>query len=374
MNSTKLNSINDIKNDKINSSLIKVQALQKEYDVTLQQYQEAGQNYISSLQSNDNNPCNMYQKDSTGISKECYEKIWADQGCNNTESINTPEPDTEWYKPWTLDNLVKYFYSIATNTYINHNICYTNSDEQTTNTAPVYPNNSVFSALKGRAWWGTQGLSEGTVNTQEECENMCANSTECSGATFNPVKRYCWTRTGDLGLSPGIDSDYALITQQKASLSIMKYLNQRLLDINNQITDEVNNINPQVTQLYDEKNKKQKELNLYYTKLLQQKIELDKQLQEYYSIEEEENNQSITINQENISFRFWVLIACLVVLITIQRIVGAKFNPLPQIIWFFIFILLTILSFTLSTPAGFLVWGVLLVWIILMKTGYLPSP
>jgi hypothetical protein len=288
MNSTNLNSINVIQNDKINSSLIKVQALQKEYDVTLQQYQEAGQNYISTLSAQSND--------------------------------------------------------------------------------------IVFSALKGRTWWGTNGLSEGIVNTQEECENMCANSPECSGATFNPVKRYCWTRTGDMGLSPGINSDYALITQQKASLSIMKYLNQRLLDINKQISDEVTNINPEVNQIFDEKNQKQKELNLYYTKLLQQKIELDKQLQEYNSIEEEENNQYITINQENISFRFWFLIAGLVVLITIQRIVGAKFNPLPQIIWFLIFILLIILTYSLSTPAGFLVWGVLLVSIILMKTGYLPSP
>ena len=36
--------------DKIKSALIKVQALKEEYEVTLQQYREAGQNFITILQ------------------------------------------------------------------------------------------------------------------------------------------------------------------------------------------------------------------------------------------------------------------------------------------------------------------------------------
>ena len=50
-----MSSIKEIQNDKINSALIKLETLQKEYEVTLQQYQEAGKNYITALQSNDNN-------------------------------------------------------------------------------------------------------------------------------------------------------------------------------------------------------------------------------------------------------------------------------------------------------------------------------
>ena len=41
----------EIQNDKMKSALIKVEALQKEYEVILQQYQEAGKNYINSLQT-----------------------------------------------------------------------------------------------------------------------------------------------------------------------------------------------------------------------------------------------------------------------------------------------------------------------------------
>lgn len=280
-----MNSINEIQTDKINATLIKIETLQKEYEVTLQQYQEAVNNYIVSLQ-------------------------------NNTDT-------------------------------------------------------NKFAALKGRTWWGTEKLTEGTVETQEECENMCATSSECSGATFNPVKRYCWTRKGDGTLSVGTDDDYALITQQKSNLSTMKYLNERLLELNEQINNELSNISPEIEEQNNAKNTTQEQLNLSYQSLLEQKLEMDKQLQEYYSIDENENNQSLYVNQQNVSLRFWALVTSIIVLITINKIVGKNNPPIFATIWFFIIILLIVLTYSLSTPAGFLMWSILISIIVLIKTGNL---
>jgi hypothetical protein len=366
-----MSSINEMQNDKIKSTLMKVETLQKEYEVTLQQYQEAGKTYISSLQTASSNPCANYQKDSTGISQACYDQIWSEQGCTGpTQDVNS-----EYLKSLTIDELVNDSYLWATLTDdTRRKGCYGDSTNYTTNTSPVYPNTTVFTALKGRTWWGTGGLSEGRVNSQEECENMCANSSQCSGAVFNPVKRYCWTRTGESGITAGRDDDYALITQQKAALSVMKYLNERLLDLNNQIKDSLQSINPEVREQYEEKNQKQQELNSSYNQLLEQKIELDKQLQEYYSVEQEESNQAIYVNQQNVSFRFWVLITCLVLLITIKRMFGTESVPISMTIWLLIIIVLIILTYSLSTPAGFIMWFILIFSIVLMKTGNLPSP
>ena len=272
---------NEIQNDKINSTLIKVEALQKEYEVTLQQYQEAGQNYITELQPETSNPCSIYQNNSTNISQACFDKIWADQGCL------VPSPG--WAKNQTLDYLVKDSFQWASiDDKFHRKICYGDSTNYTKNTSPVYPNKIKFTALKGRTWWGQSGLSEGPITTQKECENMCVNSDKCSGATFNPVKKYCWTRTGDSSLTVGRDDDYALITQQKAAMSVMKQLNQKLLDLNQEINSELKIINPEVEQQYKEKNQKQLKLSLSYNQLLEQKVEIDKQLQEYYSIHQEE--------------------------------------------------------------------------------------
>ena len=374
--------MNSLKNEKINSTLIKVEALQQEYEVTLQKYQEAGKNYIAALQYGTLNPCANYTKDSTGISQTCYNQIWKDQGC-------TTKPDWAygWAQGQTLEHLAYDTFKWATLTDDNHRKgCYGNSTNYSTKTSPVYPdtsdtstnknnnnNTSYFSALKGRSWWGTAPLSEGGASTQEECETMCANSDKCSGATFNPVKRYCWTRTGDGSITTGEDDDYALISHQQEALSVMKVLNNKLLDLNNQISSELSNINPEVKQQDVDKNVKQQQLNISYQKLLNQKIEIDEQLQEYYSINQDEINQSSYTNSQNVSLRFWVLITCLVLLVTIKQFVGSGSPPFSITIWLFIIIVLIILTYTLNTPTGFMMWFLLIVAIILMKTGTIPS-
>ena len=293
-----MSSINEIQNDKIKSTMIKVETLQKEYEVTLQQYQEAGKNYINSLHS---------------------------------------------------------------------------SISSSTNTTSTYPNKSVFTALKGRTWWGTSKLSEGTVSTQQECENMCANSDKCSGATFNPVKRYCWTRTGDSDITLGIDTDYALITKQKATLSVMKYLNQKLLDLNQLITTELKKIYPAIKNQDKDSNLKQQQLTKTYGHLIEQKIELDKQFREYESIEQEEENQGLYVSQQNNVYKFWIIITCLVVLITLRQVFGFENLPISIIIWIVIIIILIILTYSLSTPSGFFMLGILLFIIIIIKSGNLPT-
>ena len=277
----------DLQNDKIEKALISVEALQKEYEITLTQYQEAVKNYINGLQTNN-----------------------------------------------------------------------------TTNT---------FAALPGRSWWGQNGLKEGTVDTQEECENMCATSENCSGATFNPSKRYCWTRSGEGVLSPGIDTNYALIPKQKSDLIIMQGLNDKLISLNEQITNELTIINPQVKQQDKNKNMKQQELSETYNKLLEQKLEMERQLEEYSSVEEDSMEQGLYASQENLSYRFWILLTILVIIITLRKMLG-KSTSMSAIIWGFIIYVLVIFTFTLSYPAGFAIWMLVLMSIILMKTGFLPSP
>jgi len=362
----------EIQNDNIQASLIKVQALQKEYEVTLQQYQEAGKNYINSLQNTSSNPCQNYQSDSTGISQACYEKIWADQGCTTTGMANA---STDWAKSQTLDGLVNDSYLWATLTDDTHRQgCYGTSTTYTTNTSAIDPNSTDYAALPGRTWWGSAGVAEGTVDTQEECENMCDSANNCTGATFNPVKRYCWARTGDMGVLPGLDTDNALIPQQKAALIVMKSLNDKLLSINEQITTELKNSGPDVKQQYEQKNIQQQKLSDSYQVLLEQKIAMEKQLQEYYSIDEGSENQTLFVNQQTSSMKFWVLITCLVLLVTLNKLYGGSNPPIAIVLWLSIIIVLIILTYSLSSPAGFAMWFIVLLAIVLMKSGHLPSP
>lgn len=272
---------NEIQKENIQKALINVEALQKEYDNTLQQYQEAVKNYINSLQ--------------------------------NSSSVS-------------------------------------------------------FAALPGRSWWGTNGITEGPAESQKECENMCLNSSNCSGATFNPSKHYCWTRTGDGIVTVGTDADIALIPQQKADLIVMKGLNDKLINLNQQLSSEIIVIAPQVKEQNTMKNLKQQQLKKTYNQLLEQKLEMEKQLQEYYSVVEDSENQSLYVNQQNVSMRFWVLITCLVLLVTLTKLYGLSNPPIAITLWLFFIIILIVLTYGLSYPSGFALWFIVLLVVILMKS------
>ena len=252
-----------MQSDDLDASLINIETLQKEYDVILRKYQEAVNNYISTLE--------------------------------------------------------------------------TSSTETTSNT-------NKFVALKGKTWWGENKLTEGTVDTQEECEAMCAESKDCSGATFNPVKRYCWTRKGDGSITAGEEDDYALVPKQKQALTIMKQLNEKLMSINEQISTNINKINPEVQQQKTELDKKREELNGSYDTLLGQKADIETQLNEYNSIQEENDNQIIYVTQQEASMKFWTIITVIIILITIKNMYGDESPPMilnVLLIGIIIFIILT---------------------------------
>ena len=204
--------------------------------------------------------------------------------------------------------------------------------------------------------------------------SMCDSDDKCSGATFNPVKRYCWTRTGQSSITPGLDTDSALVKKQTAAISVMKVFNDKLLNLNKQIANALLNINPQIKEQIEEKNKKQEELNKSYQQLLEQKSEMEKQKQSYNSINKYNQNQSLYTDEQNVSNRLWLLITFLIVWFTIRKMFNLPSPSFSFLIWLIIISSFIILTFNLTTSGGFLMCFGVFMWIILMKTGNLPSP
>ena len=63
---------------------------------------------------------------------------------------------------------------------------------------------------------------------------------------------------------------------------------------------------------------------------------MEKQLQEYHSIDQENEKQSLFVSQKNTLLRFWVLITCLVLMFTIRKMYGAEKLPFLFIFWLLI--------------------------------------
>lgn len=234
--------------------------------------------------------------------------------------------------------------------------------------------NSEFVALRGRTYWGKYGLKESALQTVQQCESMCASDLKCTGATFNPTKRYCWTRGGDGILTSGSSDDYAIIPQIRQNLIVLQNLNQKLININNKINKTLNKIYPIAQQDIDLKNKKQEKLEKYYSILLNEQIELEKTLREYETLEQQYNNNFLNTVSQNTSLRLWSVISLIILVITIKQTLGLNDGNSALVFWTLIIILLLFLCLNLTTAQGFAVCASFIVIIMFIKFKIISSP
>lgn len=223
-----------------------------------------------------------------------------------------------------------------------------------------------FTALKGRTWWGTGALDEKKVDSQADCENMCLETKECTGATFHEESRYCWTRKGKSQITSGRDDDYALVPQIVAALERMKYLNQQLIQLNAKMGEQVDLIHSSAVD-GDEISLKRTQLNTNYDQLMEQNVRLNAQLEEYNSMEEEQEKQTLYADQQNASFKIWTIVAGVLLLVALKGFYGAENSTSFFTFGITLMILAVTLSFALRSPSGFFAVFMLVVAIAGMK-------
>lgn len=198
----------------------------------------------------------------------------------------------------------------------------------------------TFVALKGRSYWGTFGLQEKSVSTQKECESMCASDIKCTGATFNPEKRYCWTRGGEGSLTVGQPEDYALVYELRNNIIILKSLNEKLIGIYSSIERLLTNkVYPKMEKYDDIKKEKMNILKTQYTDLLDEKVKLNGVLQTLDNYNREYHNTTITVEQQNLSLRMWVVIAIIFIIFSFKVLSGEESGMLGNIVTLIILII-----------------------------------
>jgi hypothetical protein len=230
-----------------------------------------------------------------------------------------------------------------------------------------------FKTFNNRAYWGTSGLKEGSVNSQSDCENMCASNSKCTGATFNTSKNYCWARTGNGSLAPSSSTNLAILPTVKGCVLTLKGLNNRLISINQELSILIENTNSELAKEEAKKNNSKAQLHKYYGQLLKERLHMAKILEETKSIDNDNYDQQLFVSSQDSSLRVWIIIGAVLSLVVIAKMLGRE-TSFAQKFWIVMMVLLLIASFSLSNASGFSVWGGLVLIIILMRMDIIPSP
>jgi len=233
-----------------------------------------------------------------------------------------------------------------------------------------------FVSLQGRVFWGTSGLKEGAVDSEEKCKALCSSDPLCTGATYNSSKSYCWTRSGKGSVAVGKDDEYALISDLTQSINNINQLNNRLTDLNQKIEKTLEEIVPEEQAQIEEKDSKRKKMQDVYQQLIVDRKNIDDMLKEYRMLDQQYSDNSIYVQQTNTAYILWFVFAIIIVFFTLklQFFPQLKSNPIRFIFWFFITVLFIIVTTHINEAPGFFLWGAIIVMVAFMHMNILPSP
>ena len=228
-----------------------------------------------------------------------------------------------------------------------------------------------FIVLKGVTFFGESGLNDTTSKTVEECQALCENDINCSGATFNSDNETCLLRKGKGGIETGEENDNAIVDILNYYMNILKKYNEKLLEINDEMKKEIENSKSESISVNNEYEGKSKDLLNIYNKLLEDKQNIDLGMKDIVTLNEQNNESSLIVvsNSYSYSFFFFIMLITFVLMIYFisgigksNMVGGGKKDLINDTFFDFILLILFLgLAFYFKKLAGFVIWALFVI-------------
>jgi superfamily II RNA helicase len=177
-------------------------------------------------------------------------------------------------------------------------------------------NDDIMVTIKGVQYWGTGGISQNNSKTINECKASCIAANGCSGAIYNAIdyaQPMCWLRSGESNIIAGKENDYSIIKKDQYLLSIIENLNEQLIDINQKIMEIISDNQPVLDSNVEDNQDQNSTLIDNYKQLTQDREKIAQLTNEYQTLEEQQIQGDIKINQNYYSFLLLIILAIIII-------------------------------------------------------------
>lgn len=154
-----------------------------------------------------------------------------------------------------------------------------------TNTLMTVPNSAFVSPTT---------ISVISGSTLDSCTTDCSANTSCSGATFNTTLSNCTLASGNGNIVSSTEST-AVVQQAMYYSYQLKQLNQQLLEINKQMMNISNKNYSNFQQSQTQTQSQSSTLNYNYDILKNEKIEIEKMVRQFETLNSAYENGNINI-------------------------------------------------------------------------------
>jgi len=224
----------------------------------------------------------------------------------NLESLNREYKNLLIEYKQSVSNYVNYLKNELDQPYKNNN---NEGPDYVINTTPV------MSSINGAAFWGTSSLSQNNSQTLEECKASCANTPGCTGATYNLTngEAKCMLRTGDADIVAGTQNDVAIVPKAQSLLKIVQNINNKLTIVNEKIQKLSPTLETQFNSEAEQRTSSNNDLINQYKNLIEERVKIQKMLNEYQTLDEQQVEGNINISQNYYSFILLMFLTILII-------------------------------------------------------------
>jgi len=182
-------------------------------------------------------------------------------------------------------------------------------------------------SIKGATYWGTSSIGQNNSATLQECKASCAQTTGCTGATFNataPQRQSCLLRGGDSNVMPGTQDDYAIITKGKQLINIVKTINQKLSDVNEKIQKITASQQSAYKTQSQERHFRTAELENQFKELNEDRDKINRLSDKYQTLDQAQVQTGLTVTQRYYTYVLLALLAIIAVYLLYNFVAGSS--------------------------------------------------
>ena len=223
------------------------------------------------------------------------------QGENNTGSVilNLEKISKEY-------NNVLTQYNQARSNYINY--LKTKSETQDAS------GNSEYVILQNTFYGQNTLVNPTQTNNIASCTNQCSANSSCTGANFVNGSSCLLMKDVNGELSPKQESN-AIVPPEIYYLTTLKQLNQQLINLNAQLTQQIDKGQPIYEKQVQERQKQSEVLDKNYKSLVAERDKIELQLNEVDDINEAQTNSTLIVNKNYAVYKYLIFAFIVIVLI-----------------------------------------------------------
>ena len=181
----------------------------------------------------------------------------------------------------------------------------------------INSDNKTFTTVDNSAFYGQRKINTLNNTNIKKCQSACSSNSSCSGATFNTLSNNCTLNSGTGNIVQAQKSKAIVKEAMYYSYELQK-LNAKLLDINKQIINTSNANHNKFQKTQQQNVEKENAMNNNYKTLSDERIQIEKMIREYETLNRALDNGNIIVTSNYYSYIALLFVAILLIFLFLK--------------------------------------------------------